>query len=121
MSARIEYPIRLGGNKDMARFIGPHVDITLDGKPVDTNMVCAVDEADGRIDFLVRKEAPIPRLAVPFVVDRNPITGRVTPRLNTVRGEVVIRLRDTAPPGVRAAYIALRAKEPREAERIRRQ
>lgn len=96
--------IHLGGESAApTRLIGRHVDVFVDGEPVDRESIYEANENQGFVDFLIRGEGK--RF---FEVYRAPDTGDIRPLLNRQTGRVEIRLRDTAPKRVREAYEALR-------------
>jgi len=111
-----EHPIRLSGKLPGGTFVGRHVQVFLDGRAVDIDTLSAADEIEGRLDFLSLQRGEA-RGGV-FRYEINPATKQ--PRIRQERGKVEIRLKDDAPIDVRAAYAALRAGRPEEAERIRR-
>lgn len=108
-----EHPIRLSGKLPGGTFVGRHVAVFLDDRAVDVDALAAADEIEGRLDFLCRTEE---RHGI-FRYEIDPATKQ--PRILSRRGKVEIRLKDDAPIDVRAAYEALRAGRPEEAERIR--
>lgn len=99
-----EQKIRLGGERDApTRLIGPHVDVFIDGEPVDAAQVNEANETLGFVDFLIGKAT-----GYGWEIDRDPDTNEIRPRLNRRTGDVEIRLKDGAPKHVREAYEALR-------------